>query len=64
MRSSLKRIRGAALVIALLLTALGAAVATQMIVPLSGWLDQVYQFERTPWFFPTSPVQQMSIGGV
>ena len=34
--------RGAALVIAMLLTALGAAVAvSQMIVPLSGWLERV-----------------------
>ena len=47
MRSSLKRIRGAALVIALLLTALGAAVATQMIVPLSGWLDREYRARDT-----------------
>ena len=47
MRSSLKRMRGAALVVALLLTALGAAIATQMIVPLSGWLDREYRARDT-----------------
>lgn len=36
-------LRGAALVVAMLLTALGAAVATQMIVPLSGWLEREYR---------------------
>lgn len=41
------RCHGAALVIAMLLTALGAAVATQMIVPLSGWLDREYRARDT-----------------
>jgi len=39
--------RGAALIVAMLLTALGAAVATQMIVPLSGWLDREYRARDT-----------------
>lgn len=39
--------RGAALVVAMLLTALGAAIATQMIVPLSGWLDREYRARDT-----------------
>ncbi len=47
MKSSLQRVRGAALVVALLLTALGAAIATQMIVPLSGWLDREYRARDT-----------------
>ena len=47
MTNSRQRIRGAALVIALLLTALGAAIATQMIVPLSGWLDREYRARDT-----------------
>ena len=47
MRSGRKSVRGAALVVALLLTALGAAIATQMIVPLSGWLDREYRARDT-----------------
>ncbi len=47
MSSGRKSVRGAALVVALLLTALGAAVATQMIVPLSGWLDREYRARDT-----------------
>lgn len=39
--------RGAALVIAMLLTALGAAVAVQMIVPLSGWMEREYRARDT-----------------
>ncbi|MBL8310841.1 MAG: type II secretion system minor pseudopilin GspK [Burkholderiales bacterium] len=39
--------RGAALVVAMLLTALGAAVAVQMIVPLSGWLVREYRARDT-----------------
>jgi general secretion pathway protein K len=38
---------GAALVVAMLLTALGAAVAVQMIVPLSGWMDREYRARDT-----------------
>ncbi len=38
---------GAALVIAMLLTALGATVAVQMIVPLSGWLEREYRARDT-----------------
>jgi general secretion pathway protein K len=45
--SSPRRRRGAALVIAMLLTALGAAIAAQMIVPLSGWLDREYRARDT-----------------
>ena len=41
------RARGAALVVAMLLTALGAAVAAQMIVPLSGWLEREYRARDT-----------------
>ena len=47
MTASRKLARGAALVVALLLTALGAAIATQMIVPLSGWLDREYRARDT-----------------
>ena len=36
MKRTYRKSHGAALVIAMLLTALGAAVAVQMIVPLSG----------------------------
>lgn len=39
--------QGAALVVAMLLTAFGAAVATQMIVPLSGWLEREYRARDT-----------------
>jgi general secretion pathway protein K len=39
--------RGAALVVAMLLTALGAAVAVQMIQPLSGWMEREYQARDT-----------------
>ena len=39
--------KGAALVIAMLLTALGAAVAVQMIVPLSGWMEREYRARDT-----------------
>ena len=38
---------GAALVVAMLLTALGAAVAVQMIVPLSGWMEREYRARDT-----------------
>ena len=38
---------GAALVVAMLLTALGAAVAVQMIVPLSGWVEREYRARDT-----------------
>ena len=38
---------GAALVIAMLLTALGAAVAVQMLVPLSGWVEREYRARDT-----------------
>ncbi len=41
------RSRGAALVLAMLLTALGAAVAVQMIVPLSGWLEREHRARDT-----------------
>lgn len=41
------RSSGAALVLAMLLTALGAAVAVQMIVPLSGWLDREHRARDT-----------------
>ena len=41
------RSQGAALVIAMLLTALGAAVAVQMIVPLSGWMEREYRARDT-----------------
>jgi general secretion pathway protein K len=39
--------RGAALIIALLLTALGAAVAAQLIQPLAGWLAREYTARDT-----------------
>lgn len=39
--------RGAALVIAMLLTALGATVAVQMILPLSGWMEREYRARDT-----------------
>jgi general secretion pathway protein K len=39
--------RGAALVIAMLLTALGAAVAVQMIAPLAGWMEREYRARDT-----------------
>lgn len=38
---------GAALVVAMLLTALGAAVATQMIGPLSGWIEREHRARDT-----------------
>jgi general secretion pathway protein K len=41
------RPRGAALVLAMLLTALGAAVASQLIAPLSGWLAREYRARDT-----------------
>lgn len=46
---SVKRLRnrGAALVIAMLLTALGAAVAVQMLVPLSSWVEREYRARDT-----------------
>jgi general secretion pathway protein K len=37
-----RKFRGAALVIAMLLTALGAAVAAQLIAPLAGWIKRDY----------------------
>ena len=43
MKTKRHQSRGAALVIAMLLTALGAAVAVQMIVPLSGWMEREYR---------------------
>jgi general secretion pathway protein K len=39
--------RGAALIVALLLTALGAAVAAQLIQPLAGWLAREYTSRDT-----------------
>jgi general secretion pathway protein K len=42
-----QRSRGAALIIALLLTALGAAVAAQLIQPLAGWLAREYAARDT-----------------
>ncbi len=39
--------RGAALIVALLLTALGAAVATQLLAPLAGWLSREYRARDT-----------------
>ena len=39
--------RGAALVIAMLLTALGATVAVQMILPLSSWMEREYRARDT-----------------
>lgn len=47
MKPSSQCVRGAALVVAMLLTALGAAIATQMIVPLSGWLEREYRARDT-----------------
>lgn len=47
MKTSRHQSRGAALVIAMLLTALGAAVAVQMIVPLSGWMEREYRARDT-----------------
>lgn len=47
MMRSTRRHHGAALVVAMLLTALGAAVATQMIVPLSGWIEREYRARDT-----------------
>ena len=47
MKHKPQRARGAALVIAMLLTALGAAVAVQMIVPLSGWMEREYRARDT-----------------
>lgn len=47
MKYSGHRARGAALVIAMLLTALGAAVAVQMILPLSGWVEREYRARDT-----------------
>ncbi len=41
--SRAKESRGAALILALLLTALGAAVAAQLIQPLAGWLAREYR---------------------
>ena len=47
MKNRSNQSRGAALVIAMLLTALGAAVAVQMIVPLSGWVEREYRARDT-----------------
>ena len=47
MNKKLHQSKGAALVIAMLLTALGAAVAVQMIVPLSGWMEREYRARDT-----------------
>lgn len=47
MKNSRHQACGAALVIAMLLTALGAAVAVQMIVPLSGWVEREYRARDT-----------------
>ena len=47
MKQSEQHARGAALIVAMLLTALGAAIATQMIVPLSGWLNREYRARDT-----------------
>ena len=47
MKTGRHQSRGAALVIAMLLTALGAAVAVQMIVPLSGWMEREYRARDT-----------------
>lgn len=43
LRKARHRSRGAALILALLLTALGAAVAAQLIQPLAGWLSREYR---------------------
>jgi general secretion pathway protein K len=47
MKTNRHQSSGAALVIAMLLTALGAAVAVQMIVPLSGWMEREYRARDT-----------------
>lgn len=47
MKTKRHQSHGAALVIAMLLTALGAAVAVQMIVPLSGWMEREYRARDT-----------------
>lgn len=47
MKRTYRKSHGAALVIAMLLTALGAAVAVQMIVPLSGWMEREYRARDT-----------------
>ncbi len=47
MNTKRRQSRGAALVVAMLLTALGAAVAVQMIVPLSGWMEREYRARDT-----------------
>ncbi len=47
MKNRVNQSRGAALVVAMLLTALGAAVAVQMIVPLSGWVEREYRARDT-----------------
>ena len=47
MNTAHQQSRGAALVVAMLLTALGAAVAVQMIVPLSGWMEREYRARDT-----------------
>lgn len=46
-RVRVRRTRGAALVLAMLLTALGAAVAAQLISPLAGWLAREYRARDT-----------------
>ena len=47
MKANRHQSNGAALVVAMLLTALGAAVAVQMIVPLSGWMEREYRARDT-----------------
>ena len=47
MKTKRSQPKGAALVVAMLLTALGAAVAVQMIVPLSGWVEREYRARDT-----------------
>ena len=47
MKTPRRQTRGAALVIAMLLTALGATVAVQMILPLSGWMEREYRARDT-----------------
>lgn len=46
-RARVRRTQGAALVLAMLLTALGAAVAAQLISPLAGWLAREYRARDT-----------------
>jgi general secretion pathway protein K len=46
-QARVRRTRGAALVLAMLLTALGAAVAAQLISPLAGWLAREYRARDT-----------------